>query len=118
MVPQQVMTVMAARPGPVIVIDSDGVVQLINDEACALLRRSETNVVGDYVEQLIPESVRWAHARYRLGFVTEPSERDMAWGMEPHAIAGDGSMVPVEVHLTPVQTDHDIYVVASLTERT
>ena len=109
---------MEARPGPAIVIDSDGVVQLINAEACALLRHSETVVVGGFVEQLIPESVRWAHARYRLGFVTEPSERDMAWGMEPHAIAGDGSMVPIEVHLTPVQTDEDIYVVATLSERT
>ena len=38
MVPQQVMTVMAARPGPAMVIDSDGVVQLINDDLTPVQR--------------------------------------------------------------------------------
>jgi protein-histidine pros-kinase len=75
---------------PMVVVDQEGVVVLANSALWSLTGWSADDVVGDFVEALLPSRLRWAHARYRMGFFAEPSDREMATGMDVVVRCQDG----------------------------
>jgi PAS domain S-box-containing protein len=101
----------------VVVVDRDGLIVAMSDAAQELTGFDAGDVVGEFVEMLVPEDRRWGHQRYRRGFLAEPSERDMDPGLRPHCQRPDGTLVAIAVHLQPVVIDDRQYVVAHLRER-
>jgi PAS domain S-box-containing protein len=81
---------------PMVVVDREGVVLLANAAMWSFTGFSADDVVGDFVEALLPSSLRWGHARYRMGFFAEPSDREMATGMTVVVRCQDGSEVAIE----------------------
>ncbi|MEA3077849.1 MAG: hypothetical protein QOF60_2757 [Actinomycetota bacterium] len=79
-----------ASAWPMVVVDQEGVVVLANSALWSLTGFSADDVVGDFVEALLPSRLRWAHARYRMGFFAEPSDREMAIGMDVVVRCKDG----------------------------
>jgi PAS domain S-box-containing protein len=109
---------LAARDSAVVVVDRDGTVVLVNPAAAALWGVDEAHFVGEPVESLIPPPLRHGHQAYRRGFLAEPDERDMAEGMEPHLQRPrDETLVPIAVHLEPVNVDGHQFVAAHVSPR-
>jgi PAS domain S-box-containing protein len=101
----------------VVVVDSDGVVVAMSDLAQQLAGVTAEDLVGEFVEMLVPDPLRWGHQRYRRGFLAEPSAREMDPGLGPRVQRPDGTLVPIAVRLVPHQHDGRLYVAAHLTER-
>ncbi len=101
----------------IVVVQDEGAVVLMTPAAEKLLGWKAEDVVGEFVEMLLPEDRRRGHQAYRRGFLAEPSERDMDPGLHPHARRPDATLVPIRVHLVPHPVDGDLYVEAHIRER-
>ena len=101
-----------------VVVDHDGVIVLMTKAAEKLFGVAADDIVGEYVEMLVPEKKRWGHQAYRRGFLAEPNPREMDPGLEPEAERPmDGSLVPIHVDLEPIRSNGVLYVAAHVTER-
>ena len=101
-----------SAPDGVVVVDADGRIVLMNDQTSRLVGYRPDELLGRNVELLIPEELRDAHLADREDYVAHPDVRPMGAGRELSARRKDGSLVPVDVSLSPVQTDEGTLVFA------
>jgi protein-histidine pros-kinase len=102
----------------IVVVNREGAIVLMTKQAEELLGVSSEDIVGEFVEMLVPEKMRWGHQAYRRGYMAEPRDREMDPGLEPAAERPmDGTLVPIDVWLEPKEVDGQLYVAAHITER-
>jgi PAS domain S-box-containing protein len=93
-----------ATPTAMIVVGSDGAILLVNEQAERLFGYSREELVGREVEMLVPDRFRRAHPADRARFSTDPRTRAMGAGRDLFALRKDGTQVPVEIGLNPIET--------------
>jgi len=101
-----------AYPDALIVADAAGHVVLANPSAAALLGYTVDELVGLEIDHLVPDHVRPQHAAYRGAFARAPRARPMGKQTELVARRKDGSVVVVEIALSPLQ-DHGLPLVVA-----
>ncbi|HEX5756344.1 MAG TPA: PAS domain S-box protein [Arenimonas sp.] len=102
-------------PDAMIVVDGNGCIEQANPQAERLFGYSAGGLHGVAIEALMPESVRGRHVGHRNGYMANPRLRPM--GGSGQSLIGrrsDGSEFPVEIALSPVQTDEGRRVLASI----
>ena len=103
-----------AAPDALVVIGPEGRIVLVNAQATGLFGYSRTEMLGQSVEMLVPERLRLAHGRHREGYVAAPRTRPMGAGIELLARHKDGREFPVEISLSPIDTDPGLLVMSSI----
>lgn len=110
-----------SAPDAMIIVDRLGRIELLNAQAERLLGYSREELVGQKIELLVPESLRLRHGQHRLGFAEtrsprgDPLSRPMgAPGQELYARRKDGVEIPVEISLSPLDTDEGLLVTAAI----
>ncbi|MEC5399730.1 PAS domain S-box protein [Uliginosibacterium sp. H1] len=106
-----------AAPYATLMTDEQGKVQLANREAERLFGYSRDDFVGMQVEELVPEAQRGAHAELRGGYTQSPRGRAMV-GRELKARHRDGTEIPVEIGLSPIDRPEGRVFVAALIDTT
>lgn len=102
----------------IVVVNREGAIVLMTKQAEELLGVSSEDIVGEFVEMLVPEKMRWGHQAYRRGYMAEPRDREMDPGLDPAAERPmDGTLVPIAVQLVPIEEGGQLYVAAHITER-
>jgi PAS domain S-box-containing protein len=115
-----VWQVLEAAPDAVLLIDSDGRIVLANRQVESLFGYDRAELLGQPVEQLVPEDLRRGHTAHRLRYRAEPRRRAMGAGLELSGRRSDGSLVPVEIALSPLNNAGvvlTIVVVRDVTDR-
>ncbi|MBK5273304.1 MAG: PAS domain S-box protein, partial [Bacteroidia bacterium] len=79
---------------------------------------TKEELIGEPVEILIPATLHHNHIRHREKFTKDPHVRAMGAGMELEALKKDGSKFPVEISLSPLQTEEGILILASVRDIT
>src|SRR5262249_51601490 len=76
--------------------------------------------IGNKVEMLVPDGVRPQHPELRAGFHRAPTTRSMGAKAELHARRKDGSLLPVDIGLSPLpgRDGTDIQVAVSIRDIT
>ncbi len=105
-----------SSPNGLLVIDRDGSIVLVNREIERLFGYSREELLGSSVERLIPASFRAHHPGFRANFFTQPQARSMGAGRDLFGVRKDGTEVPVEIGLTPVETEEGLYVVSAIVD--
>ena len=103
-----------AGTGAVVMVDFQGVVIGLNGPAEEMFQMSSADIVGEFVEMLVPSDRRWGHQAYRRGYQVEPRDREMDPGLYPEAETAEGELVPIAVRLQPVQAEGRLFVAAHL----
>ncbi len=105
-------------PDGVLIVDIDGVIHFANASIGSMAGRAAEEFVGRSVDELVPESLRPAHREHRRAFADSPSQRPMGSGLELMLLRRDGTLVPVEISLSPLEHGGDRYVIAAVRDVT
>ena len=105
-----------SAPNGVVVVDSDGLIALVNARMEGKSGYGRGELIGQPVEILIPERFHWAHLRLRSAFVGAPRARRMGRGL--FGRRKDGTEFPVEIGLNPIQTSAGNLVMATVVDIT
>ncbi len=111
-------SVVDAAPDGMLIIDSEGTVEFANIQAGRLFGAPRNDLVGRSVDDLLPAQLRQVHRAHRLRYKADPKVRPMGTNLLLRAVRDDGAEVPVEVSLSPLQTDEGLYVVAAVRDVT
>jgi len=107
-----------AAPDGLVVCDQQGKILLANAETCRMFGYATEELVGQKVEMLVPAGVRPRHHQYVSSFVSAPRLRPMGSGFDLHGSRKDGTEFPVEISLSPVQTDGGLVITAGIRDIT
>jgi diguanylate cyclase (GGDEF)-like protein/PAS domain S-box-containing protein len=103
-----------AAPDATVVVDATGTIVLVNKQAEATFGYALEEMLGQTVELLLPLDARSAHPGLRGAFMRSPHARTMGSGLELSARRKDGSLLPVDVSLSPVRTPDGPLVIAAV----
>jgi PAS domain S-box-containing protein len=107
-----------AAPDGIIIADRDGRIVLANRQAQMLFGFAVEELLGQPVELLLPEGDRVTHRRHRAAYHQAPRTRPMGAGMELSARRKDGTEFPVEISLSPLETEDGLLVIAAVRDIT
>lgn len=93
--------VMEAAPDGIMVVSNDGVIEIANAHCATLFGYTTEELCGQPIEILVPPYIREKHVQLRNGYFSEPRTRPMGIGMPLVAARRDGTLVPVEISLSP-----------------
>lgn len=89
-------------PDALVVVDEDGAIVRVNRYCLNLFGYSESELIGQAVEMLMPAPMRASHGRHRREYQRHPTVRHMKAGLDLMARRKDGSEFPVDIMLSPV----------------
>jgi PAS domain S-box-containing protein len=107
-----------SAPDAMVVVDEQGVIQDANAQVERIFRYEREELKGQPIEVLLPERLRTIHIRHRDGYLSGPQARPMGVGLDLAGRRKDGSEFPVDISLSPLQTEEGLLVVAGVRDIT
>ena len=101
-------------PDATAAVDAQGNILQINSQMEALFGYGRDELIGQNVDILVPERHRRQHVQHRNTFAEQPRVRRMGAGSELFGRRRDGSEFPVEIALSPVQTEQGTVVLSAV----
>lgn len=99
-----------AAPDAIVVVDDRGHIALANRRTEELFGWPRDALIGQPIEQLVPERMRGGHVGDRSRYIASPTTRPMGSGRELLARRRDGVEFPVEISLSPLSTEGGLLV--------
>ena len=111
-------SLLEAAPDPIVIADAGGRIVLANRKAEEVFGYGRETLIGTAIELLVPESLRAAHVVHRADYERDPRARPMGGHLVLAARHRDGHEIPVEISLSPVETESGRLVIAGIRDVT
>lgn len=99
-------------PDGIIIVDREGRIALVNAQAEKLFGYTREELLGQPIEILVPERLRTGHIGHRESYHAHPRTRPMGVGLDLAGRRKDGSEFPVEISLSPIETEEGSRVIS------
>lgn len=117
---ERLSAVIDASPYGQLLVDERGIIQLLNPSLLKLFGYQKEELLGKSMDVLLPERYRDGHQKQREGYSQKPSLRPMGLGRDLTGRHKNGTEIPIEIGLSPVDSDTGrltLAVVTDITER-
>ncbi|MFL5493027.1 MAG: PAS domain S-box protein, partial [Gemmatimonadales bacterium] len=105
-----------SSPNGMVMIDASGTMVLVNREVERMFGYSRAELMGQTIEKLVPARFRESHPDWRTTFFRDPHTRAMGMGRDLRGLRKDGTEIPVEIGLNPIETDEGVFVLGSIVD--
>jgi PAS domain S-box-containing protein len=116
----QFRSLFEAAPDAILIVDRSGRIILVNEQTEQLFGYHRLELHGQLIEMLVPERFRNGHVAQRDAYIASPRTRPMGSGLALCGVRKDGTEVPVEISLSPLEGatgGQVIAIVRDVTER-
>jgi PAS domain S-box-containing protein len=107
-----------SSPNAMLMTNADGVIEMVNGQTERTFGYSRDELLGQSIERLVPERFRSHHAGLRSSFFVTRQPRPMGAGRDLFGLRRDGVEFPVEIGLSPIETDEGILVLSVVVDIT
>lgn len=101
-----------SAPDGIVVVDREGRIVIVNGEIERMFGYGRDELIGRKVEILVPEQYREGHVITRNGYFASPRTRPMGAGRALMGRKRDGTGFPVEISLSPLETEQGTLVMS------
>ncbi len=115
--PDIIVRIFEALPDAVVVIDDEGLIQLVNAQAELMFGYSRKELFDRPIEILLPEAVRDKHLLHRETFFADPRSRPMGIDLPLKARRRNGTEFLAEIYLGPIPSRSGLLVAAVVRKR-
>lgn len=105
-----------ATPNGVILMNESGNIILVNSKVEEIFGYSREEMNDQSVGMLVPMNYRKQHPDVIANFLKSPSSRAMGTGRDLFGLRKDGTEVPLEIGLNPLDIDGKTHVLASVVD--
>lgn len=103
-----------SAPNAELLVDKNGIIVKMNYQVEKLFGYEREELVGKKIECLIPDRIAHTHHSTRDKYSEAPVKREMADSKDLLAKRKDGSEFFVEISLSPIKTDNETFISASI----
>jgi len=107
-----------AAPDAMVIADEVGRIVLINNQTEKLFGYRPDEILNQNIEMLMPKRFQKNHPTHRRDYFSAPRVRPMGVGLDLSGLRKDGTEFPVEISLSPLQTDEGVLVTAAIRDIT
>lgn len=107
-----------SAPDAMVVVDTEGIIRLVNSQTERLFGYERLEIVGQPIEMLVPRRFRKRHVRHREDYYGPHLTRPMGIGLDLFGLRKNGSEFPVEISLSPLETETGLLVSAAIRDVT
>ena len=107
-----------SAPDAILIVDRNGLIVLVNAQTERVFGYPREALLGQKVEMLIPARFLPAHAHHRTKYFSGPTFRPMGAGLELYGKRADGTEFPVEISLSPLETEEGLLVASAIRDIT
>jgi len=107
-----------SAPDAIVIVKNSGEIVLINSQTERLFGYTREELLGHHIEILVPSRFRMHHHGHRDGYFGEPRVREMGVGLDLFGLRKNGEEFPVEISLSPLETEEGLLVSSSIRDVT